>query len=213
MNFEEIVGQLKPEHAEIVKGVVQKAKDELDAAIQRAEAAESEVAVAKSAGKSEAELEEEIVKSIKDPAVKALMEVQISKRKAAEAAIAKAKEAELETEAISKAKEASNVGAEEAKLAEVYKKLKNTDAELANEVFGIFKAASALIAEGGALQEIGKSASGGESNLVDADNAWAKIESAASEIAKTQKISQAQAITKAIDANPELYNAYVSGLK
>lgn len=217
MTIQEIIAKMTPEHAQVVQKAlddatkaVQDAKAELEAVTKAKEAAEQalqEAQIAKAAANPET-AEEEIVKTIKDPAIRALLETQIAKRKAAEAEVQKAAAKALEAEAIAKAKEASNLGAEESKLAEIYKKLKNIDAGLVDDVFGIFKAASALIAEGGALDEVGKSVSQAGGNI-SADDAWGRIEAAANEIVAKSGISKSKAITEVINANPALYAEYV----
>jgi len=208
MTLEEILKAMKPEHAAIVT----KALEDKDAALQSA----IEEAVAKAKGEMAAAQppapgtsEEDILKSVKDPAVKALLETQIAKAKAAEAELKKARDMQEQAEAVSKAKEVPNIGAEEAKLAEIYKKLKATDAQLCEDVFGILKSASALISEGGAFTEIGKSAPAGGSGSADESTAWAQIEKAADAIAKERNISKAASISAAIKENPELYEQYL----
>lgn len=218
MTFEELLAKLTPEHAEIVKTAMKAKEDAMTEAVAKAKTAEEALQVAqeevqklKDAEPVTGTTEEEILKSVKDPAVKALLETQIAKAKAAEDLVRKAREEALSTEAIAKAKEVPNIGAEDAVLADVYKKLKQADASLCDEVFGIFKAASALIAEGGSLSEIGKSVGGNTSveGSVSEDAAWGKIEKAAVEIAKTRNISKSAAVGAVIKENPDLYNAYL----
>lgn len=214
MKPEEILKGLKPEHQTVMAEFIKSKDDAIDAAKQEAavakeakEKAEEAAEVAKSIPAPEA-TPEEILKSVKDPAVKALLETQIAKAKVAEEEVRKSREAALSSEAIAKAKEVPNLGAEEAALADVYKKLKTLDSGVADEVFGIFKAASALVNEGGVFTEVGKSADANEI-AGDENSAWNKIETKATEIAKARGISQATAIAKAIDENPELYNQYI----
>lgn len=211
MNFDELLTKLQPEHAQIITDVI-KSKDDAIADIQGKLDAEIEksknVPAAPVAGQSE----EEILKSVKDPAVKALLETQIAKAKAAEDLVRKAREEKLDAEAIAKAKEVPGIGAEEAKMAEVYKKLKTVDATLCEDVFGIFKSASALVNQSGAFQEIGKSAGEGASTTVGASDeatAWDAIEKAAEPIAKSKGINLANAVSEVIKTRPELYEAYL----
>lgn len=211
MNFEDIMKSLKPEHAQIVSDVIKSKEDEVSKAEVAKKAAEDALEeLKKNAPQPTAnQSEEEILKSVKDPAVRSLLEAQISKTKAAEAQVKKALDEKLSNEAISKAKEVPNLGAEEQTLADVYKKLKNVDAELCDNVFGIFKAASALVNEGGALSEIGKSAGTDTVATGSEEEAWDKIEKKAEEIAKARDIKKNAAISVAISEHPELYNAYL----
>ena len=210
MTLEEILKSLKPEHSAVVQKALDDAKKKADDAEAAKKAAEEEIEKSKKPAPGTSE--EEILKSVKDPAVKALLETQIAKAKAAETVAKQLKEEQETVEAIAKAKEVPNIGAEEATIADVYKKLKTADAELCDNVFGIFKAASALIAEGGALSEVGKSA--GEATdtagTTSEDAAWDKIEKKAEEIAKSQGIKQSAAISEVIKQHPDLYREYLN---
>lgn len=218
MNPEEILKGLKPEHQATMEAFI-KAKDDAVAdaetkkttAEAKAKKLEDDAEEAKknpfAKSKTEDMTQEEILKSVQDPAVRAFLETQIAKTKVAEDEIKKAREIALDAEAISKAKEVPNLGAEETVLSSVYKKLKTIDADTAEEVFGIFKAASALVAEGGVFTEVGKNSDG--SVIEGEDAAWDKIQAKANDIAKERNISNAQAISKTISENPDLYNAYL----
>lgn len=209
MTPEEIIAKLTPEHQAVIQKALDDAKKKADDAEAAKKAAED--VIEKSKKPAPGTSEEEILKSVKDPAVKALLETQIAKAKAAETVAKQLKEEQETVEAIAKAKEVPNIGAEEATIADVYKKLKTADAELCDNVFGIFKAASALIAEGGALSEVGKSA--GEANDTTGTDseeaAWAKIDKKAEEIAKSRGIKHTAAVSQVIKEHPELYKAYL----
>lgn len=213
MDIKDILAKMKPEHAAAINQVIKAKDDEIANMADDKKKLEDEVDTLKKASEEDTpaeQTEEEILKSVKDPAVKQLLETQIAKAKAAEEAVRIAKAKELETEAIAKAKEVPNLGAEEVKLAEVYKKLKDVDAELCEDVFGIFKAASAMVAEGGVLSEVGKSATGEEQTGGGSEEAaWSKIEQAATEVAKSRGLSQTMAISAVIKERPELYNEYI----
>lgn len=206
-----LIAKMKPEHQAQLNLILKAKDDEIADAKKEAEDAKEELEKVKSQSTApNAETpEEEILKTVKDPAVKALLETQIAKTKAAEAVAKSLKAAEEEKEAIAKAKEVPNLGAEETKLAEVYKKLKTVDENLCNDVFGIFKAASAMVAQGGVLEEIGKTAADAGTLATSEEEAWNKIEKAAEEIAKSNNLSKAASISKAISENPELYQAYL----
>lgn len=204
MNLEEILKLMKPEHSE----VIQKALKDLEDALEVAKAAKKDDTKDENNDPTDSDDMETMMKSIKDPVMKKFMEEQIAKTKAAEAFVLKMKEEKDEQEAVAKAKELTGIGAEEAKLAEVYKKLKNTDEQLCTDVFGIFKAAQALASQGGAFQEIGKGTEGKDQGLTEAA-AWSQIEAKAEEIGKARNINKSAAITAAINENPDLYAQYL----
>lgn len=211
MNLEDIIKGLKPEHQATVNTeleTLRKAKETAEADLKKTK---DELAAAQEIAKSadaKDQTEEEILKTIKDPAVRMLMETQIAKTKAAEEQVRKARDGQIEAEAIAKAKEVPGLGAEEATVSELYKKLKVADEALCEEVFGIFKAASALVNEGGVFTEIGKSSDGSAASSNEQD-AWGKIEKAAEGIAKSKNVSKEVAISEVIRSNPELYDEYI----
>lgn len=215
MKFEEILKSLNPEHAAIIQKAVNDAAEETKEAKQMAKLAQDEASEAKGeVAKMKAALppapgtsEEDILKTVKDPAVKALLESSIAKTKLAEANSLRLMNEQSDKESIVKAKELPKVGADEAKLAEVYKKLKIADPALCEDVFGIFKAANALITDGAVFKEMG-SGKGGEGSTT-AEAAWSAIEAAGTLIAKSANVSQQVGVQKAMEANPELYAAYL----
>lgn len=219
MDLDKILAALQPEHRSVIEKALKDKEDMATAEADKAKKAEEDAAAAKDEVeklKSQAPLptgqsEDEIVKSIKDPAVRALMESQIAKTKVAEEQVRKAREAALEGEAIAKAKEVPGIGAEEATLATVYKKLKAVDEQLCTDVFGIFKAASNLVTEGsGAFTETGSVArTTGVAKSSDA--IWAEIESIGKTIKGDNKaMTLTSAVTKALEQNPQLYAQYVA---
>lgn len=219
MDLDKILAALQPEHRSVIEKALKDKEDAATAEADKAKKAEEDAAAAKDEVeklKSQAPLptgqsEEDIVKSIKDPAVRALMESQIAKTKVAEEQVRKARETALEGEAIAKAKEVPGIGAEEAVLAGVYKKLKAVDEQLCTDVFGIFKAASNLVTEGsGAFTETGSVArTTGVSKSSDA--IWAEIETIGKSIKGDNKaMTLTTAVSKALEQNPQLYAQYVA---
>lgn len=218
MDLEAILKAMKPEDADVIRKAMEKKDSETAEAKQLAKLAQDEATEAKgdvakmkeSMPPAPGTSEEEILKSVKDPAVKALLEASIAKSKAAEAKTLSLLNEQNEKEAITKAKELPKVGADEAKIAEVYKKLKIADPALCEDVFGIFKAANALVTDGAVFKERGKgSGNGSGEGSADVNTAWGRIDAAAEVIAKGSNVTKAVAITKAIEANPALYEAYV----
>lgn len=210
MNPEEILAKLDPSHRTVLEKALKDAKDAEAVAKDAADKAQKELQDLKDSQNINKSADpEEILKSVKDPAVRALLETQIAKTKIAEDEVRKAREAALETEAIAKAAEVPAIGAEQEGLVKLYKTLKLMNADVCEEVFGIFKAASALATSGKAFSEVGKVGAAADT-AVNEEAAWNAIEKAADEIKKSSpELSQAVAIKKAINENPELYNEYL----
>lgn len=206
MTFEEILKQLKPEHAQEVKEEIAKAKAEVPEATQiELDNLRNEVAKLKD---TPAETNEEDILKKADPAVKALIEKSRLEAAAAKEAVKKMKEEQLQKEAIEKAKELPNIDQEEGQLAEVFRALKQTDEKLFETVFGLLKAANEAIAEGKVLEEIGKSA-----GTEDDAEAWNVIEKKAEEIVKIKNISKEAAIAQVVQNHPDLYEAYIKSME
>lgn len=222
MDLEKILAGLKPEHREVVEKAMKKKDDDLNAAKQeaadskaKADKAEEDIEKMKSAAAAApvgTPTEEDIIKSITDPGMKAFMEVQFAKTKAAEAEVRKMREREEEQVAVAKAKEVPNLGAEEAVLASISKKLTALSPELHDEVFGIFKSVDNMLADGGS--EIFKSKGNGATNgaATSNDEAWAKIEDIAKGIKTRDGGTMEAAVSKAISENPELYRQYTRSI-
>lgn len=218
MNFDEILAKMKPEHADIIREELAKAKGEVPEATMTEMAkkdeelskAAEEVAKAKEElTKVTTELEtvtksketeksvEDVIKSL-DPTVQEVFKSLKSQKETAEAVVKQLNEKKLEDEAVAKAKELKSLPVEEAKLVTVVK-------GVSEEVFEILKAANKAIETGGLFEEVGKAKG-------DADNdAWAKIEKKADEIVESEKVSKQKAIAKVIKENPELYREYLKG--
>lgn len=226
MKFEDIMKALTPEQQAVVNAEIEKAKcagkeeskAELDKAAEDLKAANEAKALAeKEKETANAELakmkqeanksEEDILKNV-DPAVRAILEKSRAQAAAAEAAVRKMKEEQDTAEAIAKAKELPNLGTGEEELSSVLKSLKATDEKLFNTVFGIMKSADAVIAKGAAFEEKGTSQEGND-NIQKAADAWAKIETAAAEIAKSRNITKEAAVSVVIEEQPELYRSYL----
>lgn len=212
MNLEEILAKMVPEHAAIVREALEAKDTDVDALTKAKKDLEDELQKVKDEqeiAKSGESSEEEILKTVKDPAVRKLLETQIAKAKAAEDEVRKSREAALNTEAIAKAAEVPAIGAEQEVLVDMYKKLKGTDPELCDNVFGVLKAANALVSTGGVFQEIGKSGAAASGVSATEEQAWAKIEKAAEELAKSKNVELSKAISEVINSQPELYQDYI----
>lgn len=226
MKFEDIMKALTPEQQAVVNAEIEKAKtacaEESKAALDKAAEDLKAAEDAKTLAEQEKEnamselnkmkqeankSEEDILKNV-DPAVRAILEKSRAQAAAAEAAVRKMKEEQDTAEAIAKAKELPNLGTGEEELSSVLKSLKATDEKLFNTVFGIMKSADAVIAKGAAFEEKGTSQEG-NGNIQKAADAWAKIETAAAEIAKSRNITKEAAVSVVIEEQPDLYRSYL----
>lgn len=120
-------------------------------------------------------------------------------KEAAEEQIRKAAEEKAEAEAVAKASTMKSLPVEEAKLVQI---LKRCD----QDIVDVLTAAATAIDEA-VLSEVGKSNPKPSTN----DDAWAKIEAKAEEIAKRDNVSKQKATGIVIKENPELYREYLSG--
>lgn len=226
MKFEDIMKALTPDQQAVVNAEIEKAKcagkeeskAELEKAAEDLKAAnEAKAQAEKEKEEANTELakmkqdasqsEEEILKNV-DPAVKAIIEKARTQAAAAEAIAKKMRDEQETAESIAKAKELPNLGTGEIELANVLKSLKATDAKLFDTVFGIMKSADAVIAKGAAFEEKGTSHEG-DNNVQKAADAWAKIETAAAEIAKSRNITKEAAVSVVIEEQPDLYRSYL----
>lgn len=221
MNIEEILGAMKPEHAEFVTAELAKAKNEVPETIaktllekegslakaladlvtaneEKAVADEKVAELEKAKGAQPTE-EEELMKSL-NPAAQALFKSMKTKVDAAEAVTKATVEKQQHEEAVVKAKELKAIPLSEEKLVAVVK-------TATPEVFEALKAASIAIETGSQLDEFGK----GSRN--ETSDAWQKIDKMATELAKSAdgKITHQAAIAKVVKDHPELYREYVNG--
>lgn len=224
MELEEILAKMKPEHADVIRSEIAKAKEmmpedkqsemeamngELEKAKTDFQAAFDENEVLKrklqevetTIAKNKGDDLEEVLKNA-DPAVQEVFKSMRAKIDAAEAAARQAMENQQREEAIAKARELSNLPVEEDKLVEVMK-------GISPAVHEILKAANTAIGEAGIFTEVGKSRGGEATSTGGA--AWSKIEKKADEVITRDKVSKAKAIATVIKENPELYREYLAG--
>ena len=235
MDFNEIMEQLKPEHAEVVKSFIAakdaeiaKAKEDLDAATQtiadkdaEITKANEELAVLKEKPKvckyCGEPLDEEGKCSKGCKVDKGFDEVETLKSmpEAARELFLKMKsQKEAAEEQVRKAAE-EKIEAEAVAKAATMKSLPVEQKDLVEilkscspEVVAVLEAASNAI-DGVVLDEVGKSKP--IEVATGADSAWAQIEAKAEEIAKRDSVTKQRAIGIAIKENPELYKEYLDG--
>lgn len=214
LEFEQILEKMKPEHVDIIRQEVSKAKETVTTELSKAnEVTVTELAKAKEEVKTLKEeadkkatteedlTEEEVMKSL-DPSVQAIFKSMKAQKEAAEQVAREASEKATNDEAISKAKDLKALPVEEAKLVEILK-------GISPEIHEILKAANQAIEDGGAFEEIGKGKN--EAVSTNASEAWDKIEKAADKISAEESVTKAKAITMAVKANPDLYREYLKG--
>lgn len=226
MELKDIIAKMNPEHAAVVQaeidnlsGEVTKAKEstgalttERDGAKEALEKAIGDLKVAnEDLAKAKSELdtlkantaafdEEETIKAMPEEA-RTLFTKMKAQKEAAEEAIRKAKDAEAQATAIAKAAELKAIPIEHDKLVGI---LKGASPELLEVLTTINSAVDSTV-----LGEVGKRAPGQASS--NSEEAWAKIEAKAGEIAKAKGISKAKAVSQAVDENPDLYKEYLQG--
>lgn len=213
MTYDEILKSMKPEHADVIKAEIEKAKTSSETAqaelLTKAnadlQAASEDLAKAK---EKLAEIEEkekleksaanveDVIKSL-DPAVQEVFKSIKAQKEAAEAVVKSLQEAEVEKEAVAKAADLKGLPTPQEKLVEIVK-------TATPEVYGILKAASDAIVNGGIFEEVGKT------TTKETSNSWDAIEKKADEIAKRDTITKEAAISKAVRENPDLYKAYIA---
>ena len=238
MDFNEIMEQLKPEHAEVVKSVIAakdaeiaKAKEDLDAATQtiadkdaEITKANEELAVLKEKPKvckyCGEPLDEEGKCSKGCKVDKGFDEVETLKSmpEAARELFLKMKsQKEAAEEQVRKAAE-EKIEAEAIAKAASLKALPIEQSKLVDiikgaskEVLDLLTASNAAI-EATVLSEIGKSTCNGASTGVStSEEAWDKLEKKADEIVKRDSVTKEKAMTIALSENPELYREYLNG--
>jgi hypothetical protein len=119
-----------------------------------------------------------------------------------EAMIQKQEDDKLTDKYVQVAKQFKNFSLNPAELGAVLKDIAKKTPESVAKIEEVLKSADAAISNSGLFKEIG-SAAGNSPKAMD------KIEQKAVEIMKTEKITKAEAITKALESNPELYNEYL----
>ena len=109
------------------------------------------------------------------------------------------------------AKRYTIIGKKPEELAPVLKSLKAAGGTAYADMIAVLDSAVQTVEKSGVFGEIGKRGTG---DVTDADDAWAKIEVAAQEIAKSNSgITFAQAIDKACVDHPDLLEAYEKSRK
>lgn len=228
MTVQEILGDLKEDHAEVLKSKISegdtavaelaKAKEdlkvssddlakanekiaELTKSLEEAEDAKKKAEEAMEA-KGTGFDEEEVIKGL-SPEAAALVTMLKAKQTAAEDLLKSANEEKEKAEAIAKAASLKNLPVEQDKLVSL---LKGASSDLIDVLTGINNAIDVTV-----LNEVGTSKSG--TGAKDQDAAWAKIENEADKIVKSAEttITKAAAIAKVIKEKPELYKEYLNG--
>jgi len=183
MNYTEVMAQLTAEQSAPIKAEF----DRLN----------GEITVLK-AKPAPAPTEEDIIKSMPEAAQKVFQTLKVQKE-AAEETLRKSKEVEKEAVAVAKAATLKSLPIEQKKLVEIIK-------SASTDVLDLLSAAAASI-DATVLSTVGKEK--GAAN--NPDSAWSKIETKATEIAKSKNISQAKAISQVVEENPDLYKEYLQG--
>lgn len=222
MDINEILAKMLPEHAEVIKAEIAKAKAEVpettlaeitkakeDLAAAAADKKVMEDKMAEEVAKNKTEVsvsEEDVIKGL-DPAVqeifkslKASGEAEKAKKEAAEEVVKQLNVQKMHDEAVIKAKDLRAIPVAEEKLIAIVK-------SVSPEVLEILKTASTAIESSSTFEEFGKGKDG------DSD-AWANIEKKADELLTTEtKLTRQQAIARVVKDNAGLYKEYLKGVK
>lgn len=236
MTYDEVLNELKPEHAEIIKSKVaegdqatadlKKATEDLEKATLDLTAANE--ALQKAQEKIPCECDGEAdengvckVCGMKKPVAKntAFDEAEVMKSMPEEARkfVETLKSQKIAAEAVLKQAREEKEQAEAVAKAATLKSLPVEQSKLV----GILKGASAEVievltlanaaVETAVLGEVGKSASNATAGG-DANKAWSKIETEAANLMKSNaKLTKEQAIADVVKTKPELYKEYVDG--
>jgi len=234
MDLQDIIAQMKEEHASVVKSVLA----DLEAKIEKLQAQLDEITIERDNARAD-------LKKVKDELEKAQEDFEKTKNELNELKISKAKtddnkeedfeeilkslpenarelfkkmkaQKEAAEEAIRKAKEAEEHAQAVAKAAEL-KALPVEQDKLVNVIKGCSKEVLELLTtinaamEETVLGEIGKSRANAGAGAGTSNAAWDKIEAKAEEIQKSRGVSKAKAISIVIEENPDLYKEYLQG--
>lgn len=211
MDLEKILSELKPEHAAVVVDAIAKAKAEIPKEVaDQLEKAMTDLGTALGDNKTLSEqltelkktreddaIFEEAMKGL-DPNVQEVLRKMQAKTIAAETTARQLQEDKEAAENLAKAKDLKALPIEETALADMLK-------GMSPEVIDLLQKANKLIEDSPAFTEVGKKATGGETG----DDAWAKIEKKAQEIAAERGITVQAATSAVIKEFPQLYKDYL----
>lgn len=131
-------------------------------------------------------------------------ETAIAKAAELEETLRLEKEEKSKKEFISKALEFDSLNVKAEELGLVLKSISEKAPEGFEKIMTILKSANEAIKQGGLFKEVGTNGTNSE------NTAWGKIESMAKTmVQKDVNMTQAQAIAKVLNQNPELYNEYL----
>lgn len=239
MNFEEVLGAMKPEHASIIQNAldaktdeVTKAREELDNAKQTIATKDEELKKANEALEKAKENKEHCEcdgESDEDGTCKvcgkpkksaSFDEVETMKSlpenvRAMFATMRAQKEAAEEQ--VRKAAEREAEAEAVAKAASLkalpieQEKLIGVLKNCSSEVVDLLTTVNSAI-EATVFEEVGKNKGNGAcTHSGTADEAWSKLEQKATEIAKRDSVTKEKAMSIALDENPDLYREYLNG--
>lgn len=240
MSYESILKSLKPEHAEVIKAEVAKAKEALDTANQtivekdaniatlNTKVAELEEAAKRKSCKKEDDMEDDdegegcngggsCGKSSKTGGGASFDETEVVKSMPEEVRQLFAKmrmQKEAAEEELRKAKEAE-ADADAKNKAAMLKSLPIEQSELvdfikANPTSFDMLSTIAAAIDGAVFNEVGKSKEGSTFSTTSND-AWGQIEKEAKAIAASDGITEQAAVARVIKEKPELYKQYLEG--
>jgi hypothetical protein len=152
------------------------------------------------------ESDEDIMKSA-DPAIVEIVKAAEERAEAAESIAKAERDFRLEREFVAKAETLDNLAVDAEEFGPVLKAAAEVlDESVLDAVMTVLKAANDALGESGLFTEVGKSSS------FEGDNAIGSIEKAAARIREEDSgLTHAQAVAKAVEADPSLYTEYRRG--
>ncbi len=220
MEFEEILEKMKPEHAEVIRAELEKAKKETEEACAKADvcpvcgqdpcvceedeeqsSTEEDMSKAEDNKRTTSFDEDETLLKSLSPELQEYVSKMRQQKEAAEEVAKAAIARERHAEAVNKAAElkALPIAADE-----LVTFIEKSNDETVDMLSAIAKAIESTV-----LVETGSNDSG--SFTASAGDAWDKLEKKAAEIAKERGVTKARGMSIAIDENPDLYREYLEG--
>lgn len=129
-------------------------------------------------------------------------EDMVKKAEVLEAMVKKQEDEKLTEKYVAVAKSFKSLAIKPEEFGAVLKEIAQKAPDSISMIEEVLKGADEAVTQGGIFKEVGSSARG-------TANAMDKIEKKAEEIMVNQKISKAEAITKALEEDPNLYNEYL----
>lgn len=150
--------------------------------------------------------DEDIMKSA-DPAIVEIVKAAEARAEAAEQIAKAERDFRMEREFVAKAAELDNLAIDPEAFGRVLKAAADVlDEDVFDAISAVLEGANELVNQGGLFEEVGKS------SAFDNEGPMGQIEKAAARLIESDpEMTKAQAIAKAVEVDPSLYNSYLRG--